>query len=147
MDKIFGYDLICYEDSIEFAMELCQQPNEVKEEEEENIRQELFENLKTMHSLKMVHRDIKEPNIGWSEEFGRWVFLDFGFSTMLRQSIGQKTYTKFIGTFKYTYDELQKLYYFERGDEVDFYYNDIYGLERSIKKIVQERVEKKEKEK
>ena len=71
-------------------------------------------------------------NIGWSAEFERWVFLDFGFTTFLREIIGEKTYSKFIGTFRYTYDEIQKLYYLNEGDRVDFYYNDVYGLERSI---------------
>lgn len=60
-----------------------------------------MENLKKMHSLKMVHRDIKHSNIGWSNFFNRWIFLDFGFSTILTEDIGEKTWTKFIGTYKY----------------------------------------------
>ena len=134
MESIFGYDLICYNDSIEFAMELCQHPDNV--DERENIKRELFENLKTMHAFRMVHRDMKEANIGWSIEFGRWVFLDFGFATLLRESIGQKTYTKFIGTYGYGTDELQRLYYLEDAGRVDFYYNDLYGLEKSLRKLM-----------
>ena len=63
-----------------------------------------------MHSLKMVHRDIKPLNIAWSPSFEKWVFLDFGFATILEENRGNKTYTKFIGTFNYTIDELQKLF-------------------------------------
>ena len=74
------------------------------------------------------------------------MFLDFGFTTFLTENIGEKTYTKFVGTFKYTYDEIQKLYYLDRGDKVDFYYNDVYGLERSISKIEKNRSAKETEE-
>ena len=60
-----------------------------------------------MHSIRMVHRDIKRENIGWSPQFRRWVFLDFGFTTFLKESIGEKTYSRFIGTFSYTTTEIQ----------------------------------------
>ena len=88
-----------------------------------------------MHTLKLVHRDVKDANIGWSPEFERWVFLDFGFTKFLPESIGEKTYTKFIGTFKYTTEELHQLYYLSESGTVDFYYNDVFGLEKSIKII------------
>ena len=86
-------------------MELCEEP--YHKHEEEHVKRELFENLRVMHSLKMVHRDMKENNIGWSPSFRRWVFLDFGFTTILKEGIGEKTWTKFIGTFSYTIKELQ----------------------------------------
>ena len=57
MNQVFGYDLICYDDTIEFAMEFCQQPVDV--EEDKDLKKELFENLKMMHTLRMVHRDVK----------------------------------------------------------------------------------------
>lgn len=41
-----------------------------------------------MHSLKMVHRDIKKDNILWSPFYKRWVLLDFGFSTFIQEEIG-----------------------------------------------------------
>ena len=47
----------------------------------------------------MVHRDIKPLNIAWSPSFEKWVFLDFGFATIVQENRGKKTYTKFIGTF------------------------------------------------
>ena len=67
MDQIFGYDLICYDDSIEFAMEFCEQA--LSTDKGDTMKKELFENLKLMHTLKMVHRDMKELNIGWSSYF------------------------------------------------------------------------------
>ena len=72
--------------------------------------------------------------------------MDFGFTIFLRESVGEKTYSKFIGTFRYTYDEIQKLYYLSEGDRVDFYYNDVYGLERSIAVIKGKRKIKEEEE-
>ena len=62
-------------------MEFCEEPANV---ESGNMKKELFENLKTMYSFRMVHRDVKEQNISWSSFFGRWVFLDFGFTTFIR---------------------------------------------------------------
>ena len=85
-----------------------------------------------MHTLRMVHRDMKDQNIGWSPEFQRWVFLDFGFAKILGEKIGEKTITKFIGTFHFTTDELQQLFLLSRRGKVDFYYNDLYGLEKCI---------------
>ena len=41
-----------------------------------------------MHTLKMVHRDMKVDNIGWSPYFRRWVFIDFGFAKILKENIG-----------------------------------------------------------
>ena len=99
------------------------------------MKNELFLNLKTMHTLRIVHRDVKEVNIGWSEKFEKWVFLDFGFTTCLRESIGEKSQTKFIGTFKYVIDEIQDLYYLGLSGKADFYYNDVVGLERSLRII------------
>ena len=64
--------------------------------------------MKEMHSLKIVHRDMKSENVDWSPDFQRWVFLDFGFSTVLEEEMGQKTRSKFIGTYSSTTRELQK---------------------------------------
>ena len=89
---------------------------------------------------------MKDQNIGWSPEFKRWVFLDFGFAKFLRESVGEKTYTKFIGTFQFTTHELQKLFLLKKRGRVDFYYNDLYGLEKSFD-IILEKIKLKKKNK
>ena len=33
MENLFGYDIICLKDRIEFAMEMCKEPKKVEEEE------------------------------------------------------------------------------------------------------------------
>ena len=78
--QIFGFDVLLFDDSIEFAMEMCEQ-NYL---EVERMEKDLIEGLKVMHSLKIVHRDIKDKNVSWSPNFKKWVFLDFGFATFLK---------------------------------------------------------------
>ena len=78
--QIFGFDVLLFDDSIEFAMEMCEQ-NYL---EAERMEKDLIEGLKVMHSLKIVHRDIKDKNVSWSPTFKKWVFLDFGFATFLK---------------------------------------------------------------
>jgi serine/threonine protein kinase len=56
--------------------------------DKEKMKKDLMENLKIMHSLGIVHMDIKPENIGWSNEFKKWVFLDFGLAHFLDAKIG-----------------------------------------------------------
>ena len=65
------------------------------------LKEDMLENLKTMHSLQFVHLDIKDSNIAWSPSFKKWIFLDFGFAMMLQEKPGEKTKTKFIGTYNF----------------------------------------------
>ena len=97
-----------------------------------------------MHSLRMVHRDIKPANVNWSPHFQKWVFIDFGFATMLEEGIGGETRTKFIGSYPYASRELQKTHDLRTFGKVDFYYNDLHGLRKTIR-IMKEN-EEKEKE-
>ena len=127
IENIFGYDIICYNDRIEFAMEHCGNDGYANDKYEQ-----LFEAMKEMHSLKIVHRDMKPDNVDWSPHFSRWVFLDFGFATVLEEEVGWKSRTKFIGTYSYTTRELQKTYDLSQHGQVDFYYNDLYGLRKVI---------------
>ena len=99
------------------------------------MKKDLMENLKIMHSLGIVHMDIKPENIGWSNEFKKWVFLDFGFARFLDAKIGQKSETGFIGTFNYTSKEMKQLYHLRKKGFVDLYYNDLFSLEESLKNI------------
>ena len=98
LEKVLGYDIICYNDSIEFAMELC---DDVKEPQSKDFEKDLLEGMKTMHSLQIVHRDVKPSNVVWTPSFRKWVFLDFGFAKNLQQTIGFKTKSKFIGSYPY----------------------------------------------
>jgi len=40
-----------------------------------------------MHTLGMVHCDIKPENTAFNPILGKWVFLDFGLSRIIQESI------------------------------------------------------------
>lgn len=81
--------------------------------------------------LQIVHRDIKPTNIMFSESLNKCIFIDFGCSEGLEESIGYKTLTKFVGTTAFCGDELLLLLSKSTG-MTDLYYNDFYGLVKSI---------------
>ena len=60
----------------------------------------LYNSLDLMHSLGIIHGDIKLDNIMWSNYFHKWVFIDFGFSQVLSEKPGESTFTKYFGTFQ-----------------------------------------------
>ena len=76
---------------------------------------------------------MKKENIGWSPTFRKWVLLDFGFAKILEEDVGKESYSGgFIGTYSHTIKEIKSLYHLKCGGFVDFYYNDLYGLEKTI---------------
>ena len=68
------------------------------------LEKDLKPSLRMMHSLSIIHGDIKNENIMWSNRFNKNVFVDFGLSLFLKENIGTKTYTSFFGTFIYCSD-------------------------------------------
>lgn len=59
-----------------------------------------------MHQLRIVHRDIKPNNIMWSNDFHGPVFIDFGGTDFIEESIGMKTKTCFTGTMSFVSEEI-----------------------------------------
>ena len=59
-----------------------------------------------MHALNIVHRDIKPDNIMFSNTFKKHVLIDFGGCCVLDQEIGQKTFSKFLGTAGFCTEEI-----------------------------------------
>lgn len=59
LNKIFGFDLVVYDDSIMFTMEKCKSISAVSPQ----LIEQLISNMKVMHSYKIVHFDIKPDNI------------------------------------------------------------------------------------
>jgi serine/threonine protein kinase len=62
----------------------------------------LKSDMRLMHSLKIVHRDIKPENIMYSQSFKKNVFIDFGCSDFIQQTIGMSSRTKFVGTYEFS---------------------------------------------
>lgn len=85
-----------------------------------------------MHSLGIIHGDIKNENIMWSSEFNKNVFVDFGLSLFLNETISQNTYTNFFGTYFYACDEMKELMNKKRKGWVDLYYNDVVCFQNTL---------------
>ena len=68
----------------------------------------LYWNLAIMHKLKIVHMDIKPDNMMLSPSFRKPVFIDFGLSTIIKEELGTKTFTDFVGSMNFASDEMVK---------------------------------------
>lgn len=53
---------------------------------------QLKENLLILHSFRIIHRDIKPKKIILSQD-NKYQFIDFGFSKIIKENVGQKTNT------------------------------------------------------
>jgi serine/threonine protein kinase len=51
-----------------------------------------------MHSLRLVHRDVKFSNILYSQNSKCCMLSDFGLSHFVREEIGEKSHAYFEGT-------------------------------------------------
>jgi serine/threonine protein kinase len=96
MGKILGFDLIVHRRCIEFCMEFGQQDLIMQQK----IKADLIEGLRVLHSLKIIHFDIKPENIIYSNALGRYVLIDYGLSSIIKEPIGVKTITYFKGSPK-----------------------------------------------
>jgi serine/threonine protein kinase len=92
----------------------------------------LQKKLQLLHSLQIVHLDIKPDNIAFSSTLKEYIFIDFGLSRIIKEQLGSKTFTSFLGSLSYCYDEMVKLYLDETSGFVDLYYNDAFGLDKSL---------------
>lgn len=54
--------------------------------------------LGLIHCFNIVHRDIKPANIVFSSYFKKFVFIDFGFSSIIIEKIGFKSKSYFKGS-------------------------------------------------
>lgn len=92
--------------------------------------------LGVLHSLQIVHMDIKPANFLWHETKQKYILCDFGISQSLKESRGEKTYTSFNGSYAYMGKEM--LEFLRKGESdgfVDLYLNDIEGLEKSMERL------------
>jgi serine/threonine protein kinase len=63
--------------------------------------------LLLLHSLRIVHMDIKPLNVMYSKSSLEWVFIDFGFSKTIKEEKGLKSLALFAGTLNYCSEEMQ----------------------------------------
>ena len=105
MKKYFGFDLLIFNNRIEFAMERCTSISEFNEK----IEADIWRNMATLHQWKVLHMDINPQNIMYSPHFQKVVFIDYGFSEVVEQCQGFKTETAFKGTPEFISKEMFRL--------------------------------------
>ena len=88
-----------------------------------------------LHKLHIVHQDIKPDNIMMSPTFQKLVFIDFGLSTFIKEKIGKKKLTFYVGTAEYWSPEMTQCFIQKKSSKIDLYYNDFFGLSKSIEEI------------
>ena len=56
--------------------------------------------------------------------------MDFGLSRTLKEEVGHKSITGFVGTYSYSSTEMRRLFLIRTRKEIDLYYNDVVGLRK-----------------
>ena len=123
LERCLGFDIVVYDDCLQYAMERGRPFAEMTSEH----RAGLCSRLRLMHDFGIVHIDVKPENVVWSESHQRAVFIDFGFSEIIREPRGQKTRSIFKGTPNYASPPMLILMT-EHVGYIDLYYNDAYAI-------------------
>jgi serine/threonine protein kinase len=125
---LYGFDLVAFRDEIVFCMEFCEGIKTLSNLDVDQIKHK----LRSLHRLQIVHLDIKPENIGFSPLIFSPVFIDFGFSKVLKEELGSKTLSSFMGSINYCCKEMVDLYVRETEGYIDLYYNDAVCLSKLI---------------
>jgi serine/threonine protein kinase len=95
-----------------------------------------------MHSLQIIHYDIKPDNIMFSGSLNKLVTIDFNLSDITDFQMGLKFPIPFRGTINFCCsDMVQNFVLGKNPNLVDPYYNDVFCLRESILFIHQQPVE------
>ena len=73
--NILGFDMIVFNNRIEFAMEQCLPLYEVSDWKSDVLLEEMM----TLHNYKVVHLDINPANVMYSRKYENWFSLTLGF--------------------------------------------------------------------
>lgn len=91
------FDLVCYQDRVQFHLELCEPVASLNSLQEEN----LIKNMAVLHHYHLVHKDIKPCNTLWSPIYQKVVLTDFGLAAYVEEVAGEKSLTGSEGSVGY----------------------------------------------
>ena len=114
-----GFDIITYDNCMDFCMEKCQDIckkwEKVKDKDEKKkihkaFLKEMNKKLSKLRQLHMIHADIKPENVLYSNGWKKIVLIDFGLAMFVKEAVNEETETYFMGTPKFAGKEMKKLY-------------------------------------
>ena len=91
------FDLVCYEDCIEFFMEKCTPLKANPHIHPLKTEQRLKYCVQVMHTFHLIHKDLKLENILVTDD-GTAVLADFGISAHVKETAGHASATFREGT-------------------------------------------------
>jgi serine/threonine protein kinase len=74
-----GFDILVYDDCIQFLMEKGLKVTSLNKKDS----LDLFNCLAKLHAFKIIHFDIKPPNICYNPRLKTFIFIDFGFTDIV----------------------------------------------------------------
>jgi serine/threonine protein kinase len=137
VQNFIGVDVVIYETCIEFAMEMGEGLQ--RREQFDGLGEDLLASLLQMHRVKMLHLDIKPDNVCFSPFFNKFVFIDFGLSRMVREDLGEKSKSQFVGSLQFCSPEMQEAYFCSEERHLDLYFNDLHCLRQTLAEALQAR--------
>lgn len=70
-----------------------------------------------------------------SETHKKVIFIDFGLSRLIKEEVGYKSLTTFVGSINFCSEEMGRLMITKDARRIDFYYNDLMCLMGSLRSI------------
>lgn len=116
-------------------MEQCDGVESLDPYEMAEATEKLRRRLSVMHSLGLVHRDIKPDNVVCSRTSNELLFCDFGETMSLAEPPGYLSHALCGGTVGFMSPAMKNLHTINKnsnshaGGWLDLYYNDSYALE------------------
>lgn len=131
------FDLIVYNNAVQFHLELCSGLNELRIVPSDGIlKEQLLYCLEVLHELHIAHKDIKPDNILYCSRLGRFVLCDFGTAEYVTEDVGLVSWANCAGTPLFMGPEMHDLHSLSKNmGEVDLYYNDVCSLQKSLRLI------------
>lgn len=138
------YDVIVYEDVIQFHLEKCDAVCfdgdvlfTITRNKSEAFKADIRRCLKRLHNLHIAHKDVKPSNILYCQRLKKFVLCDYGCAEYVQEEIGQLSKTVLAGTGKFMGPEmLEILTNTKRKKVVDLYYNDVAACEIFFKYLL-----------